>query len=383
MEGIESYTVVHLTASRFYGGPERQILGLAEELRATCRTVVASFREEGLSRQLLCQAALRGIESRALNYDTPRFSSAIREIIQLLKLTGSDVLVCHGYKATLLGSLAARRAHTRVVSVSRGWTGESRRVKLYEKLERLALRYVDRVICVSQAQAEKVRALGVRGERVKVIPNAIRTERFAAPQPARRRELESLFETPPRFIVGAAGRLSPEKGFDVLVATAARILRRHQDVGFVVFGHGPCEAALRWQIRDLGIDNRFILGGFTDDLDEVLPCCDLFALSSHTEGLPNVVLEASACGVPVVATAVGGTPEAISPEVTGLLVPPADPERLAEAIERVLSNPTMHRAMKIEGPKYVASKFTFQAQAVAYKSLFTRLVRQEPSLAHE
>src|SRR5262249_35089656 len=133
--------------------------------------------------------------------------------------------LCHGYKANLLGRPAARAAGVPAVAVSRGWTGESLRVRLYEWLDRRHPRWVGRVVCVSEAQAAKVRRAGVRPGRVVVIPNAVDPERFSDPDPRYRDKLLRLFRGPVKRVVGAAGRLSPEKGFNYLVTAAARLVK--------------------------------------------------------------------------------------------------------------------------------------------------------------
>jgi glycosyltransferase involved in cell wall biosynthesis len=260
-----------------------------------------------------------------------------------------------------------------VISVSRGWTGESIRVRFYEALERLNLRWMDRVVCVSQGQADKVRQAGVPADRTVVIPNAIQAERFAAPDPAYRQRLQDLFARPRRRIVGAAGRLSPEKGFTVLVEAAAQLARTDPCLGFVVFGDGPLRERLAEQIEAARLAGRFILAGYRPDLDCFLPFLDLLVLPSFTEGMPNVVLEAFAAGVPVVATAVGGTPEVIEEGVSGYLVPPGNPGALAQRIRDALAAGEDCRALGLRGRERVLRHFTFAAQALQYQELFAEL----------
>jgi glycosyltransferase involved in cell wall biosynthesis len=174
-------------------------------------------------------------------------------------------------------------------------------------------------------------------------------------------------------IVGAAGRLSPEKGFEVLVAAAERVLRRDPSVGFVLFGEGPCRARLARQIKAAGLGGAFVLSGFRADLDRFLPHLDLLVLPSYTEGLPNVVLEACAAAVPVVATAAGGTPEVIEDGLNGYLVPVGDAARLAERIDAVLTAEDRGRTLGFEGRQRVLERFTFAAQARRYLDLFEEL----------
>jgi glycosyltransferase involved in cell wall biosynthesis len=283
------------------------------------------------------------------------------------------VLCCNGYKPNLVGLLAARRAGVPVVAVSHGWTAATWKVRLNEALDRLVLRWVDRVVCVSEGQAVKVRRAGVPAGRVAVIRNAIGPDAFVAPKPSARERLHAFFPRPPRRVVAAAGRLSPEKGFGVLVEAAAAVTRADPDVGFVLFGDGPLREALARQAADRGLADRFVLAGFRTDLGRFLPHCDVVALPSYTEGLPVVVLEAFAAGVPVVATAVGGTPEVIEEGVSGYLVPPGDPAPLARRLEELLAAGPARQAMGSRARQRVREHFTFAAQAARYAELFEGL----------
>lgn len=365
--------IVHLSASTFHGGPERQMLGLAHQLSPRHQTVFLSFAEGGRCRPFVSMARHHGFEAAALRYDTPRLWAAVAEIVEQLEHLETDVLCCHGYKANLLGRLAARRRNIPAVAIARGWTGESFKVRWYERLDRFHLRWMDHVVCVSEAQAVKVRRAGVRPERMSVIYNAIDPARFREPDARYRAKLLRYFRQPRKHIIGAAGRLSPEKGFDVLVEAAELVLRSNPLVGFVLFGDGPERERLQRQISAAGMKQTFILGGFRGDLDRFLPHFDLLALPSHTEGLPNVVLEAFAAGVPVAATAVGGTPEVIEDGVSGYLVPPGDAAALAERIEELLAVPDVLPDMGRHGRLRVQEKFGFATQARLYDELFRRL----------
>jgi len=365
--------VVHLTSSRFYGGPERQMLGLALALRPAAQTVIVSFAEGGRCMAFLDQARHQGLRSMALRHDTPHLLAARRELGDVLRAVHADVLCCHGYKANLLGRSAARQRGIPAVAVSRGWTGESFRVRLYETLDRLALRWMDHVVCVSAAQADKVRSAGVPGSRVSVIANSIRVERFAQRTAASRAELHERFPSPRSFLIGAAGRLSPEKGFDVLLDAAARVVRSEGTAGFLIFGDGPLRARLEQQIAALGLGDNVVLAGFHNDLDRLLPALDLFVQASFTEGMPNVLLEAMAAHLPVVATAVGGTPELVEDGVSGWLVAPGDPAALARRMNEALAHRRRRQAMGQRGRERVEEHFTFAAQARRYREVFQQL----------
>src|SRR5262249_5009598 len=163
--------VVHLTASTFFGGPERQMLGLARALPRDYRSDFLSFAEGGRCQPFVAEARCQGFGAHALTHDPPHLWAAVKALEDPLRRRKADVLCCHGYKANLLGCIAARRARTPVVAVSRGWTGETLKVRLYEALERFTYRFMDRVVCVSEGQAVRVRQLGIAEERLTVIPN--------------------------------------------------------------------------------------------------------------------------------------------------------------------------------------------------------------------
>ena len=365
--------IVHLAASPFLGGIERQMLGLASGLPEGTASVFLTFAEGGRCRPFADEARRLGHEAIVLEHNAPRYLRAVREVSWRLRRLKADVLCCHGYKPDLLGWPAARRAGVPIVSVSHGWTAATRKVRINETLDRLALRLMDRVVCVSEGQAVKVRRAGVPADRVVVIRDAVQADRFDHPDPSVRGELEALFADPPARIVGAGGRLSPEKGFAVLIESARTVLRDDPDAGFVVYGDGPLRGDLSRRISEAGLGGRFLLPGFRGDLDRVLPHFDLVVLPSFTEGLPNILLEAQAAGVPVVATAVGGTPEAVDDGRTGHLVPPGDPAALARRIGELLGDPAARRAMGVRARMWVRGRFTFEAQAAHYRRLFDDL----------
>jgi glycosyltransferase involved in cell wall biosynthesis len=372
--------LVHLTASTLFGGPERQMLGVAEALADCCRSHFLSFAEGRRCEAFVRQAQSRGFEAAALEHDTPHLRAAVRELASTLRRAGADILLCNGYKASLVGRIAARRVGVPVIAISRGWTSENWKVRLYEALDRINLRWMDRVVCVSEGQAAKVRRTGVAENRIVVIRNAIRADRFDAPDPGFRERLLALFPDSPQRIVGAAGRLSPEKGFAVLVEAARRVLREDAAAGMVVFGDGPLWPGLVRQVTASGLAGRLVLAGFRDDLDRYLPWLDVLAIPSHTEGLPNVALEACAAGVPVVATAVGGTPEVIDDGVNGYLVPPADPAALAARVLAVLGTADCGKAMGERGRQRMRDEFTFEAQAQQYERVFAEITGRDSRL---
>ncbi len=202
-----------------------------------------SFSEGTRCRHFLAEAKKQGFDADALLNDTPRLDRAVGELTRRLRSVNACVLCCHGYKANITGLWAARRLGIPVIAVSRGWTRESLKVRVYESLDRLALRFMDRVVCISEGQAMKVRLRGRRP--AQGFGHSQRRQRgtVRAAGPRGRADLLRYFPTPPIHVVAAAGRLSPEKGFDVLVRAAAPVAPKLPSVGFILFGDGPLREA--------------------------------------------------------------------------------------------------------------------------------------------
>ena len=154
-------TLVQITASRSFGGPERQMFELARELAPQVRTVFVSFSEGGLCRPFIDKVRAAGLEGIELKRDTPRLLAAARELAATVGRVGGQLLIGNGYKSNLLGLIAGRRLGLPVVAVVNGWTAESLRVRVYEAIDRRVLRRMDRAICVSAGQVSQVRAAGV------------------------------------------------------------------------------------------------------------------------------------------------------------------------------------------------------------------------------
>ena len=371
--------IVQLMASPFFGGPERQMLGMSRRLSADCETMFLTFAEGGKARSLIDEVRRAGLVGEALTSNFPRVGRCVAEIESRLREWRADVLCTSGYKPDILGWRAARKAGIPIVVVSHGWTGVTAKVRFYERIDRWVHCRADAVVSVSGAQAAKVLAAGVPHERMTTIVNAVAEEAFAAAEPAYADRLRNLFASPPRWMIGAAGRLSPEKGFDQLVLAAARLMRSHPDAGVVIFGDGPLRSSLEMQIESLGLAGKVVLAGFRDDVSKFLPHIDVGVLSSHTEGLPVVLLEMMAAGRPVVATAVGGIPEVIEEDVSGWLVPPGNAAGLAERIAHFLDNPGERRRVGAAGREVVRERFGVQKQSEAYRDLFASVLDLAPN----
>jgi glycosyltransferase involved in cell wall biosynthesis len=234
---------------------------------------------------------------------------------------------------------------------------------------RLVLRLFRRIIAVSQeVRARYVEDLRVPAGALTVVRNAIRVpplDRTRAP--ALR---ATLVEGRPDYVVLTLARLHPQKGHRYLLAAAAQI----PDATFVLAGDGPLRPELERMARELGVADRSIFLGHRTDVADLLAAADLVVLPSLFEGLPVSILEAMAAQRPVVATAIGGTDEAVTHEVTGLLVPPGDPAALASAIRRIRSDPALALRLATAGRERVEREFSSEGAAREVMRIYDELM---------
>ena len=286
----------------------------------------------------------------------------------------------HDYKSNLVGLLLRRFWPMKLVTTVHGWVHHTHRTPLYYRLDRLCLPRYDRVIAVSQDLYEQCLKCGVAPERCRLIDNAIDTEEFRrrVDRTAAKRQLAI---PPERFLIGAVGRLSAEKGFDVLIRAVDRLLSQGHDLGLVIVGEGSEDSRLRELIAECRHGERIRLLGYRPDVAGVYQALDAFALSSYREGLPNVLLEAMAFEVPVVATRIAGIPALIEDGENGLLVEPGDCDGLAGALVRLSDDALLRSQLAQSGRHTVESRFDFRQRmekiAAVYDELFHPPVTQK------
>jgi glycosyltransferase involved in cell wall biosynthesis len=168
-----------------------------------------------------------------------------------------------------------------------------------------------------------------------------------------------------------------------MLAAFGRLTQRHPDAELWLVGNGPRREILEQKVRDLGLSGRVKFLPVAKDIRPLYRQADVFVLSSVEEALPNVVLEAMAAGLPVVATRVGGLPEAVVPEDTGLLVSPRDVDGLAAALGRLLDGPETRRNLGRRGRERVVEQFSFGAMVSRHEEVWARLLwGSEPKLSN-
>jgi glycosyltransferase involved in cell wall biosynthesis len=301
-----------------------------------------------------------------------------RVVAQYLSLCRRErVAIWHGhdYKSNALGLLLRRFWRMHLVTTVHGWVKETRRTPLYYAVDRLCLPRYESVICVSEDLRDRALACGVPAQRCQLIENAIDTHNFSGKVDSATAKSRIGF-SPDRLLIGAVGRLSAEKGFDVLIRAAHRLVQGGHNIEVVIAGDGDAEQSLRALIRELGMDGRVRLLGYCADTRAVYDALDLFVLSSLREGQPNVVLEALAMEVPVVATRVAGLPRLIQDGENGVLVEPGSVENLTEGMSKLLGDTGTCTRLAKAGRKTVLDHYDFAARMQKIRAIYDGLMGQ-------
>jgi glycosyltransferase involved in cell wall biosynthesis len=366
--------ILHLRASSFVGGPEHQLLRYAEGQRDSVWDILlATFVGPEEGREFIESAEQSGLETIGLPTDR---QLAVRALVQCMRQEDVDVLCTHGYKADILGIVAARLARVPVACFLRGWTAENWRVRAYERADRWFLPYADRIVCLSNSQATRLTVRGSLAGKIRVVCNAIDWRKCDenARNRARIHVRECLQLPIDCRVVATAGRLSPEKGVADFLLAASRVYPNFPDVRFVIFGSGALRYELEQQVKNFRLQDRVTFAGFRRDLQDLLPGIDFLVNPSLSEEMPNILLEAMAFGVPVIATNVGGVSEIAGPEHSVRLVPPGLPQRLADTIRDLLMDSASARELAEAGLRRVRQVYSLPAQRSQFEALYEEIL---------
>jgi glycosyltransferase involved in cell wall biosynthesis len=350
--------VVHVTRGLEVGGQERLLLEFArhaDSARFDLSVIVLGQRgslTDGIER---C-----GCPVIALDEPPGLRPRLVWRLAQQFRRLGADVVHTHDDGPLIYGALAGRLSGTpRIIHTQHhGKLGIISRRQ--ERLVAWSARGVDCFVCVAHDSARQMIAQGVAARRVRVLWNGIDLERFAERGPR------------PDGPIVTVARLSPEKDIANLLRALAIVARTHPAVRLEIAGDGPCREDTVRLACELGLEPRVRFLGETRDVPALLERASMFVLPSQTEGISLTLLEAMARGLPVAATAVGGTPEVVDDGVTGLLVPTRHPQALADALLRLHAEPDVAAGMGKAGRRRVEAHFDVRSMVRRYEALYER-----------
>jgi len=360
-------------------GGEKVLFDLASSLRRRGHEVFAVCPDPG---QLPEKLAAEQIPVKIIPFRKTFDLRAAKRLAGFIREEKIEVLHSHGMLTNIIARTAGRLARVPVsvstehltLELARGGRGKGRgerlKARYYRRLDNFTSRFNDRVIAVSRAVRDDLVEQGIPGQRIAIIRNGIDVPDLdpVAGDKVRKELGIKAGDT----VIGAVGRLSPQKDYPTLLRAFAEVLRRRSDTILLIAGDGRLRNDLETLASDLGIRERVKFLGYRPDVLEVVSAFDVYALSSLWEGLPLSVLEAMALGKPVAATAADGTVEAIEPGETGFLVSPKDHRALSRRLIDLVLAPGEARAMG-------------KAGRIRWKKFFslTRVIDEHESLYRE
>lgn len=358
--------LLFVLTSAVRGGVEEVVLALLQRLDP------AEFRLALAAPPPLLETLgpeLSGVDVETLAVDAQSWleRAEVRRLAAFLRRLRPDVVNPHLFRSTLVAAPLARWCGARAVVETyhgrEGWRRGPLRGRFLP--DRAVARLLDRVIAVSEAaRAFLVETKGYPPDRVVVVPNGRDLSVFR-PGDARAAVRGELGVEPAAPLVGVVGRLEAQKGHVHLLEAWPEVRRTFPGARLLVVGDGRLRGELEARAQAPALRGSVLFTGFRADVPRVLGALDVLALPSLYEGMPLTAIEGSAMALPVVATAVDGTPEVVEDGETGRLVPPADPPALARALCALLADPEGARAMGRAGRARVLARFDLDAQVEA------------------
>jgi glycosyltransferase involved in cell wall biosynthesis len=358
--------VAHLTLGLDVGGQEKLLVEFAR--RADRARFDLRFISLGHRGVLADDIEAHGWPVTAMGVPSGLRPSLIVKLAGLIRRWRPDVVHLHDQRALFYAAPAAWLARVPMIAQTRHGRdidATPRQTMVVLQLSKL----VDRFVCVSEEVAALSRQQGIAGPRLGTILNGIDLSRFGFGGPD------------PAGPVVTVARLSPEKDVANLVRATALAAQQASELRVEVAGGGPCMQDLKQLAADEGVAERITFLGEVRDVPALLGRARIFVLPSRSEGIPLTALEAMACGIPVVATRVGGLPEVVDDGVTGMLVPSADPGALAEAIVEIWNDPGRGEKLGRAGRRRAEELFDVRRMVAQYEALYQERSGADPTSA--
>jgi glycosyltransferase involved in cell wall biosynthesis len=291
-----------------------------------------------------------------------RFDTRIvDELKRIVERKKPELIQTHNVKSHFVMRMSGLWRDIPWIAFHHGYTTTDLKMRAYNQLDRWSLRKAQRVITMNRIFAEQLIAAGASREGMRIVHNAIEVESILKISPSQVAELKNRLgiENEDRVII-AVGRLSHEKGQLDLIRAFAKLMNRQTKL--LIVGKGPERQRLEQEINSLQISERVVFAGQVKDIKPFYAVADLMVLPSHSEGSPNVLLEAMAANVPVVATSVGGVPEIATHRETALLVEARNPQALTQAIDELLNDRELARKLAAQAQQRVIENHSPQSR---------------------
>lgn len=364
--------VAHVISSNGLFGAEKVMISIASQINynGMQSSIVAIQNAHNPHTEVVEVSRVLGIP--AVNIES-RGRIDLRVISRLtgyIKANSITLLHTHNYKANLIGLLAAKRAGIPIVATLHGYIGNGKKLKCYEALDRLILRYFDRVILVGDSLKKWFRNGAVKYE---VICNGVNTNGMPSDSVTQLQVKSELGIRDGDLMIGTVGRLSKEKGHKYLIEAFIKLSQEYPNICLLIVGDGELRKELERLSETLGIKEKVTFTGYQEDVAKYYSSMDIYVSPSLVEHFPMSILEAMSFSRAVVATDVGGISKMILNENTGLIVKPQSAEEIYQALLRLIGDSALRKKLAGNAGEFVKRNYSLEKMLAGYKKVYNEV----------
>jgi len=368
-----------INAAEGIGGGPIHVLILAKYLNKEKYNIFVTARKNGDFEKDVINAGAIPID---ISFSRKFSLSVLIKYIKLLKKYRIQIIHSHGAPVSFYSRLARKFLEfpaiitTYHISIERITDINRFQKNIYKIVDRIGSISDDKIIAVSNAVKESlISECWLPSCKIEVVYNGIDIPRFSGDTDGSK-IIEELNLTSEDKIIGIVARLSHEKSHITLIKAMKKVIKDVPNVKLLIVGDGPLKVSLMRSVKKMKLNDFCFFLGIRKNIPEIISCLDVAVLSSVTEGLPISLIEAMTSGKCVVGTDVGGIPEVIDHGENGLLIPPNDPEKLAEALIYLLNNPDIAKKMGEKGIKIAKEEFSYQIMIKKIERIYDESIRQ-------
>lgn len=371
-------TILHIIGQLGMGGAERQLYLLLKGLHPRYDFIVISYDEKGLD----YMGAIKSLGVKVIVIPKgPGLIGRLKflmELRNLIRTIAPDIVQTWLRSANFWGRIACMlsKERRRIIASIRN-VGEADTKILETLAERLLARKTDLIIANTAAAMNSMVHNKIPKKKIRVVHNGIDPELYDLSET--KEEIRRQLSLPQqKVLIGTVGRMMPQKNHAMFVEAAREILRKRNNVHFVLVGDGELHQNIEALISKYGLCEVFTLTGQRDDIPRLLRAFDIFILTSLWEGLPNVIMEAMCARLPVVATDVGGVSELIKHGENGFLVPPDDACAMFDAVSRLIDDEELRIEFGHAGHRIIEKRFSLDQMCEATSEIYDELLNKSP-----
>jgi glycosyltransferase involved in cell wall biosynthesis len=387
LRSMSEHNILELRAAEADGGgPEKTIIeGSAIAADRFKISVVYVSRDSELRSPIETRAKAKGLDFEQLRHRRALDWESYQRLCEIVERKHIHLVHCHDYKSNFLAYFLGRKFGLKTLSTAHGWTGNSWRERfLYYPLDFALLKRLDHIVAVSSEIERKLIKKGISHSSITMLPNGVDGCKFFNDGKDRARIRDSWDVHSDNFVIGSVGRLARQKRFDLLIMAFAKVFIERSNVALVIAGDGPELGNMSKVVRAAQTEvpselrERFIASirflGSKPDIVPIYQGFDCFVQSSEYEGTPNVVLEAMAMKIPIVATNAGGTEDVLRNEIDGLIVETGSVSALQRAIMRVMAEDVAASERANQARVQVETRLDFRLRTRKLEAIYDRML---------